>query len=104
MSFVFGNAMTILGASDKIVEILSHKPKISTTGGIKIEKGEIEGKIELRNVKFHYPSKSDVQVLKGVNITVDNKKNRVVALCGTSGCGKSSVIAMIERFYDPTEG
>lgn len=35
---------------------------------------------------------------------IDNKKNRVVALCGTSGCGKSSIIGLIERFYDPEEG
>jgi ABC-type multidrug transport system fused ATPase/permease subunit len=43
-------------------------------------------------------------VLKGIDLTIDNKKNRVVALCGTSGCGKSTIISMIERFYDPTEG
>jgi len=53
-------------------------------------------------VKFHYPTKKDVQVLKGVNIEI--KKNRVVALVGPSGCGKSSLISMIERFYDPIEG
>ena len=35
---------------------------------------------------------------------VDNERNRVVALCGTSGCGKSSIISLIERFYDPEEG
>lgn len=56
------------------------------------------------NVKFHYPSKKDIPILKGVSFTVDNKKNKVVALCGTSGCGKSSIIALIERFYDPVEG
>lgn len=55
-------------------------------------------------MKFNYPGKADVQVLKGVSLTVDNVKNRVVALCGTSGCGKSSIISLIERFYDPTEG
>jgi ABC-type multidrug transport system fused ATPase/permease subunit len=43
-------------------------------------------------------------VLKGVSISVDNEKKRVVALVGTSGCGKSSIISMIERFYEPTEG
>jgi len=43
-------------------------------------------------------------VLKGVDISVDNETNRVVALCGTSGCGKSSIISLIERFYDPEEG
>lgn len=55
-------------------------------------------------MKFNYPGKSDVQVLKGVSLSVDNTKNRVVALCGTSGCGKSSIISLIERFYDPSEG
>jgi ABC-type multidrug transport system fused ATPase/permease subunit len=43
-------------------------------------------------------------VLKGVSLKIDNAKNRVVALCGTSGCGKSSIISLIERFYDPLEG
>jgi ABC-type multidrug transport system fused ATPase/permease subunit len=43
-------------------------------------------------------------VLKGVDIEVNNYDKRVVALCGTSGCGKSSIIAMMERWYDPTEG
>jgi ATP-binding cassette subfamily B (MDR/TAP) protein 1 len=55
-------------------------------------------------VKFHYPTKPEVQVLKGIDLEIDNKRNRVVALCGTSGCGKSSIISMIERFYDPSEG
>jgi ABC-type multidrug transport system fused ATPase/permease subunit len=64
----------------------------------------VKGTIELRDVKFHYPSKSEVQVLKGVTIEVDNDKKRVVALVGTSGCGKSSIISMIERFYEPTSG
>jgi len=43
-------------------------------------------------------------VLKGVSFSVDTEKNRVVALCGTSGCGKSSLISLIERFYDADEG
>lgn len=45
-----------------------------------------------------------MKVLKGVSFSVDTEKNRVVALCGTSGCGKSSIISLIERFYDPVEG
>jgi ABC-type multidrug transport system fused ATPase/permease subunit len=105
LSYVIGNAFNVLGASDKIVQIMQQKPKINTVGGLKIEEdSKVEGNIVLKNVKFHYPTKPDVQVLKGVDIEIDNKKNRVVALCGTSGCGKSSIIAMIERFYDPCEG
>lgn len=83
---------------------MKYEPKINTTGGIKIDDEKVNGSIELRNVVFNYPSKPTVAVLRGVSLSVDNEKNRVVALCGTSGCGKSSIVSMIERFYDPQEG
>jgi ABC-type multidrug transport system fused ATPase/permease subunit len=102
VSYSFGNFMSVIGASDKIFQIMDKAPKINTTGGDKIP--ECAGSLELVNVKFCYPTKENVQVLKGVSFSVDNKKNKVVALCGTSGCGKSSIISLIERFYDPTEG
>ena len=101
---VFGEVMAILGASDKVVELIQYKAAINTQGGDKISDNEVSGVIEIKDVKFNYPSKKDVQVLKGVSISVDNNKNRVVALVGSSGCGKSSIISMIERFYDPIEG
>jgi len=53
-------------------------------------------------VKFAYPTKRDVEVLKGVSFQV--KQNQVVALVGKSGCGKSTIVSLIERFYDPTGG
>ena len=56
----------------------------------------------MNDIKFHYPSKKDVQVLKGV--TIDVRTNQIVALVGQSGCGKSSIISLLERFYDPVEG
>lgn len=102
ISWTIGNFMSIVGASDKIFQIMDSVPKINTEGGDKIP--ECEGSIELVNVKFHYPAKESIPILKGVSFTVNNKKNRVVALCGTSGCGKSSIIGLIERFYDPVEG
>ena len=101
---VLGNVYSMLGASDKIVDIMQTKQKINIKGGDKIENVEVKGSIELKDLKFRYPSKPDVEVLKGVTIEVANDKKRVIALCGTSGCGKSSIIAMIERFYDPIEG
>ena len=104
IAMVFGNIAAVVGASDKVVELMDYVPKINSQGGVKLNDGEINGKLELKDVKFRYPSKEDVQVLKGINLGVDNEKNRVVALCGTSGCGKSSIINLIERFYDPEEG
>lgn len=52
--------------------------------------------------EFHYPMKKDVKVLKGVDISIP--ANTVVAFVGASGCGKSSVMKLIERFYDPQDG
>ena len=56
----------------------------------------------MKNINFHYPTKKDVQVLKNANIEVGT--NQIIALVGHSGSGKSSVISLIERFYDPVEG
>ena len=100
---VFGNVASIMGASDKICELMQYVPSIKSRGGDTMS-GEITGSLEVRNVKFHYPGKADTPILKGVSFSVDNRSNRVVALCGTSGCGKSSIISLLERFYDPTEG
>jgi len=104
VAMVFGNVSSILGASDKIVELIEYEPKIKSSGGSKMENQQVQGVLELKNVHFNYPSKPDVEVLRGVNLTVDGDKKRVVALCGTSGCGKSSIISLIERFYDPLMG
>ena len=104
IAMVFGNIAAVVGASDKVVELMDYVPKINSQGGVKLNDGEFNGKLELKDVKFRYPSKEDVQVLKGISLGVDNEKKRVVALCGTSGCGKSSIISLLERFYDPVEG
>ncbi|KAL9950027.1 hypothetical protein D7B24_001160 [Verticillium nonalfalfae] len=60
------------------------------------------GPIELDNVRFSYPLRPDAPVLKGVEMNI--KPGQFVALVGASGCGKSTMIAMLERFYDPTTG
>lgn len=61
-----------------------------------------KGTFNVEKVKFSYPTKQDVQVLKGIDLDVQN--NQIVALVGHSGCGKSSIISLIERFYDPVDG
>ena len=58
ISYMWMNVSQVVGASDKLITIMNHKPKINSEGGVKIQDGsDIRGVIELRNVKFHYPSK-----------------------------------------------
>lgn len=63
---------------------------------------DVQGTIELRNVYFSYPSSPDIPILSGLYLTIPARKT--VALVGSNGSGKSSVISLIERFYDPTLG
>eukprot|EP00475_Leptophrys_vorax_P021223 TRINITY_DN2894_c1_g2_i1.p1 TRINITY_DN2894_c1_g2~~TRINITY_DN2894_c1_g2_i1.p1 ORF type:complete len:437 (-),score=7.35 TRINITY_DN2894_c1_g2_i1:34-1266(-) len=62
----------------------------------------VRGEIEIRNVSFAYPTRPDVHVLQEVSLRAD--PGQVLALVGPSGSGKSSVVALLERFYDPTSG
>ncbi|KAK4233960.1 Leptomycin B resistance protein pmd1 [Achaetomium macrosporum] len=60
------------------------------------------GPIALDKVRFSYPLRPDAVVLRGVDLEI--KKGQFVAVVGASGCGKSTVVAMLERFYDPSTG
>ncbi|KAJ7566760.1 hypothetical protein O6H91_02G117200 [Diphasiastrum complanatum] len=89
-------------AVQSVFEILDKKPEIEVDN----EQGEkpkiIKGDIELTNVYFAYPSRPNVMVFQNFSLGV--QAGQVVALVGQSGSGKSTVIAMIERFYDPLRG
>ena len=55
-----------------------------------------------KNVDFHYPTRPDAKILDKLNITIP--QGSTVALVGSSGCGKSTTVQLIERFYDALEG
>ncbi|XP_068091617.1 ATP-dependent translocase ABCB1 isoform X2 [Hyperolius riggenbachi] len=95
----FSNAR---GAAYAVFNIIDNVPKIDSFSQTGLRPGNIRGDIEFRDVKFRYPSRPEVQVLKGLTLTVPNGKT--VALVGSSGCGKSTTVQLIQRFYDPEEG
>lgn len=95
-----GPLFQIYAASDRIKELMDIPV---TPSGTIVPTGEINGKLQLQGVDFSYPKHDDIKVLKNVKIEVDDTK-KVVALVGTSGCGKSSIISLIEQFYQPRKG
>lgn len=87
-------------AGDRIFEILDREPDIKNMPGA-VELKEFNDEIIFRDVSFRFDD-SDEDVIKGINFTV--KRGEIVALVGPSGGGKSTLVDLIPRFYDPTGG
>ncbi|RCV32368.1 hypothetical protein SETIT_6G253500v2 [Setaria italica] len=87
-------------AAAKIFRIIDHKPGISRDGQVELE--SVTGRVEMRGVDFAYPTRPDVPILRAFSLTVPAGKT--IALVGSSGSGKSTVVSLIERFYDPSAG
>jgi ATP-binding cassette subfamily B (MDR/TAP) protein 1 len=87
--------------AQELKALFDRQPQIETrsSAGLMIN---IEGGIEFRDVYFEYPSKPDHPILRGLNFTI--RPGQYVAFVGASGCGKTTAIALLERFYDPTLG
>ncbi|KAI9003354.1 P-loop containing nucleoside triphosphate hydrolase protein [Hyaloraphidium curvatum] len=62
----------------------------------------VEGNIEFRNVDFEYPTRNEVKVLQNFSLMIS--KGKTTALVGASGSGKSTIVKLVERFYDPSAG
>ena len=62
----------------------------------------MKGTLSLKDVRFTYPARPDIEVLQEMNLEL--QPGKTLALVGPSGCGKSTVVSLIERFYDPSAG
>ncbi|KVH95222.1 AAA+ ATPase domain-containing protein [Cynara cardunculus var. scolymus] len=83
-----------------VFEVLDRRTQVVTDVGEDITR--VEGSIELKGVHFSYPSRPDILIFKDFDLKV--RAGKSMALVGQSGSGKSSVLSLVLRFYDPTSG
>ncbi|EEF33196.1 ABC transporter B family member 19 [Ricinus communis] len=89
-------------AASRVYEIIDRIPDIDPYGSHGRTLPNVRGRIEFKSVIFSYPSRPDTLILRSLNLVIPSSKT--VALVGTSGGGKSTIFALIERFYDPIKG
>ena len=93
-----------IGATDRVRQILNRVPEVafSKNGKDEIQKVDFSGPIKFSDVHFTYPTRPDIPILKGFNMTIG--EGQKVALVGPSGVGKSTIIQLLLRFYKISEG
>lgn len=113
LGYVFTGLMESVGASRKVFEYMNREPEMPLDG---VKKPPINGQIEFNDVHFTYPSRKNNPVLQvslkflsqkspkfqGLNLSIP--AGQTVALVGPSGGGKSSIVALLEHFYEPHRG
>ena len=102
LSLLFGQVVRGVSAGARVFEYLVMKPTIPIHGGVQIPVEHIHGQVDFNKVSFAYPTRPTQMVLKGFSLMMPAGK--MVALCGSSGAGKSTVAALLERFYDANCG
>ncbi|TMS37897.1 hypothetical protein L596_004735 [Steinernema carpocapsae] len=102
LSVVVGNVAKGYAAGGRVFEFIHLVPVTPTNGNVHIPFHSLWGEIKFNDVVFKYPTRPGHVVFDGLNIVFE--PGRITALCGPSGEGKSTIAALIERFYEPTSG
>uniref|UniRef100_M8BM51 ABC transporter B family member 4 n=1 Tax=Aegilops tauschii TaxID=37682 RepID=M8BM51_AEGTA len=101
-SALASNATKARHSAISVFSILDRKSKIDTSSDEGLMLENVTGDIDFSNVSFKYPSRPDVQIFSDFTLHIPSRKT--MALVGESGSGKSTIIALLERFYDPDSG
>jgi len=100
---LYGQIQKAVGASERVLNILSQDEELNPKQYYQaINALDISGKITFNDLRFSYPTRKDLEVLKGINFTIDAGEK--IALVGHSGAGKSTITQMLLRFYSPDSG
>ena len=84
------------------MNIQDRKPEIDTNPATGLKLGDVKGNVDLTDAEFSYPTRSNIRILKRLQLSIKNGES--IALVGESGCGKSTVIQLIQRLYDLESG
>jgi ABC-type multidrug transport system fused ATPase/permease subunit len=99
---IFGRIQKFLGASEDLFEIFEEEKEYLNTKKSESVKIEISGPIVFKNLSFSYPTRTEITVLKNINTQLPD--NKTTAIVGPSGVGKSTLISLLLRLYEPTSG
>jgi len=102
LSNVFNELIRASSAAERVFQIMDVKPNMPVNEGIAIPRGTMSGDIMLEGVQFNYLTRPDNKVLKGIDLHM--RPGTTTALVGKSGGGKSTIIHLLLRFYDPSAG
>lgn len=102
LSEVWGEIQLAAGAAERISELLDEVPKISAPANPVKLPVTPKGEVKFSDVSFHYPTRTNIAALNKVNFTA--RPGEVTAVVGPSGAGKTTLFALIQRFYDPELG
>src|SRR5207302_2611786 len=100
MGWIIASGQEASAAAERVWELLDTQPDITDAPGARALDGA-SGRIRLEDVSFRYPE-SDAWILRGLDLEI--RAGETLALVGITGSGKTTVAALVSRFYDPTSG
>jgi len=102
ISEVVGDLQRAAGAAERLLDLLNTEPAIAAPASPVALPDPARGEVRFENVSFNYPSRPDIPALNGLDLTVS--PGETVAVVGPSGAGKTTIVQLLLRFYDPTRG
>ena len=100
MTMIFQTASRGIASKKRVMEIINCEPAIKS--GTYNKETAVKGKVEFKNVSFAYPGMDNENVIENFNLVIN--QGETIGILGATGCGKSSLVNLIPRFYDVTKG